>query len=183
MRTALFAAVLVFAGSACIIEAPAGDSKSAVDRARAAAPPVPPLQVKNGANLEDKIEVVGATVTPGAFLAGESVKVSAFFKVNQAIDKDYMIFVHVEDVDGKMERLNVDHHPGGGMYKTSMWKVGETVKDDFQVYIPPGSGARGINIYFGFWHPETDSRLKLLNPNDVRNDGSNRILLAQVPVK
>ncbi len=179
MRTALFAAALALSVTACIVEAPT-ESKSVSAPRLAAAPP--PLQVKNGANMDDKVEVVGATVAPGAFLPGESVKVSVFFKVNAAVEKDYMIFVHVEDVDGRMERLNVDHYPGGGMYRTTQWKVGETVKDDFQVYVPPGSGARGINIYMGMWHPETDSRMKIMNPEAVRNDGSNRMLLAQVPV-
>jgi hypothetical protein len=113
---------------------------------------------------------------------GEPARVSFFFKVIKPLSEDYIIFVHVEDPDGRMERMNVDHKPSGGIYPTTQWKAGETVKDDFTLYVPSGAQVRAINIWLGLWEPRTDTRLKLLNPELVRNDGKDRILLAQVPV-
>lgn len=166
--------------SACIVEAPGGASPN--ERRQAVVTQVPPLSVNSGANFEDKVELVGASVQPGRISAGDAVRVTAYFKVLKPLDEDYTVFVHVEDADGRMERLNADHRPAGGLYPTTQWKPGETVKDEFSVALPPGAQARAINLWTGFWEPKTDTRLQLKNPGAVRNDGRSRVLLAQVPV-
>ena len=182
MRRSSLLALLVPASllSACIVEAPGGASPN--ERRQAVVNQVPPLTVRNGANFEDKVELVGATVQPGRIAPGEGARVTAFFKVLKPLEEDYMIFVHLEDADGRAERLNVDHKPAGGLYPTTQWKPGETVKDEFVVYLPAGAPSRALNIWLGLWEPRTDSRLKLTNPQAVRNDGRDRVFLGQVPV-
>ena len=170
---------LAAAASSCIVPAP---SEKTAEKQQVKSNNSPPLEVRLGANLEDKVEIVGASVTPGRATPGESVKVTTFFKVLDTIPSDYMIFVHVEDVDGRMERLNADHAPIGGSYPTSQWKKGETLRDEFSVYLPPGVPSRGINILLGLWDQKTDQRMKLKNTDAVKNDGNNRILLVSVPV-
>jgi hypothetical protein len=179
MRSLFLCAVVC--SSACIIPAPS--TESAPERQRAVLPVAPPIQVKNGANLGDKVEISGMIITPGRVAPGESVKISVFYKVLDEMQIDYAVFAHIEDVDGKVERLNADHPPAGGQYPTSKWKKGETVQDDFQVYVPPAMNVRGLNILMGFWDPKTDARLPLKNPEAIRNDGQNRILVGQFPVQ
>jgi hypothetical protein len=173
--------LMLWAGlsAACIVPAPS--SEKAPERQKAAAPAAP-IEVRNGAIFEDKVELVGATLSPGRVAPGEALRVTAFFRVIEEIPDDYMIFVHVEDVDGKVDRLNADHSPVQGTYPTSKWKKGETVKDEFTIYVPPGMPVRGLNLLIGFWDPKTDQRMKLKNVDAVRHDNNNRILLAQVPV-
>jgi hypothetical protein len=175
----------VLCGS-CIVEAPGQPGKNAApvnpDKARAITGQVQPLQIKLGANMEDKLEILGATIQPGALVPGEQGKVTAYYKVLAPIEQDFMVFVHVEDPDGHMERLNVDHPPGGGARPTSQWAVGETIKDEYVVYVPTGSQVRGLMVWTGFWQPRTDARLKLKNVDQVKNDGNNRVMLAQIPV-
>ncbi len=171
---------LLLLGSACIVEAPGGASPE--ERRAATVAQVPPLAVNNGANLGGKVLLVGATIQPGRISPGDQARVTLYFKVLQAMEEDYLVFVHVEDVDGRMERMNVDHKPAGGLYATSQWKPGETVKDEFPIYLPSGAAPRELNIWLGLWEPRTDTRLKLTNPEAVRNDGRDRILLARVPV-
>ncbi|MFP2911030.1 hypothetical protein ACLESD_39545 [Pyxidicoccus sp. 3LFB2] len=183
MRLKLSSVVLpsvLLLGTACIVEAPGGASPQ--ERRAATVAQVPPLSLRNGANLGGKVELVGATVQPGRLTPGEQAKVTLYFKVLQPMEDDYLVFVHVEDVEGRMERMNVDHQPAGGLYATSQWKPGETVKDEFNVYLPAGASPRALNIWLGLWEPRTDSRLRLTNPEKVRNDGKDRILLGQVPV-
>ena len=165
--------------AACIVPAPS--SEKTPERQKVLAP-AQPIEVRNGANFEDKVELVGATLNPGRVAPGEALKVTAYFKVLDQMPDDYMIFVHVEDVDGRVDRLNADHAPMQGGYPTSKWKKGETVKDEFTIYVPPGMPVRGLNLLIGFWDPKTDARLKLKNVDAVRHDNNNRILLAQVPV-
>lgn len=173
--------LLCLSGAACIVEAPGGEKSAAPARSRVVVSQVPPLQVQTGANLEGKVEIVGASIQPGRVAPGESFKVTLFLKVLAEMEVDYMVFVHADDPDGKSDRLNADHKPAGGGYPTTQWKAGETIKDEFSVYVPPMAG-RGLNLYLGFWDPKTDARLKLSNPEKVRSDGNNRILIAQVPV-
>jgi hypothetical protein len=180
-RPSLLALAAVLAPlSACIVEAPGGASPN--ERRQAVVTQVPPLQVRGGANFDDRVELVGASVEPGRLTPGDAARVTVYFKVLKPLEEDYTIFVHVEDADGRMERLNIDHKPAGGLYPTTQWKAGETVKDEFIVGVPAGTSARTINLWMGFWEPRTDGRLALKNPQAVRNDGRNRILLMQVPV-
>lgn len=183
MRRSTLLALLVPASllSACIVEAPGGSSPN--ERRQAVVAQVPPLSVRNGANLEDKVELVGATVNPGRVSPGDATRVTVYFKVLKPLEEDYLVFVHVEDAEGRMERLNVDHKPAGGLYPTTQWKAGETVKDEFAFQLPAGAPARQLNLWLGLWDPKTDARLQLKNPDAVRNDGRSRILLVQVPVE
>ena len=178
MKRGLVWSVLLPLG-ACIVPAPS--SEKAPERQKVAAP-AQPIEVRNGAVFEDKVELVGATLAPGRVAPGEALRVTAYFRVLDQLPEDYMIFVHVEDVDGRVDRLNADHAPMQGAYPTSKWKKGETVKDEFTIYVPPGMPVRGLNLLIGFWDPKTDQRLKLKNVDAVRHDNNNRILLAQVPV-
>lgn len=178
MRFLLFCAVVC---SACIVPAPS--TESAPEKQKTVVANAPPLQLKSGANMGDKIEITGLVVTPGSVTPGEAVRITGFYKVLDDIPIDYSVFVHVEDVDGKVDRINADHPPAGGQYPTSKWKKGETVRDDFQVYVPPGMNVRGLNILMGFWDPKTDIRLPLRNLDAIRNDGQNRVMVGSFPVQ
>lgn len=193
----LLACVFVLSGcilSGCIVEAPGSDSEkgrtaeaSTTGPRTAASSPAgaqgaPAAVAKVGANFEDKVELLGATLQPGQVVPGEATRVTAYFKVTGKLTADYMVFVHVEDPDGRIERTNVDHKPVGGTRPTSQWQVGETIRDEFPLYVAPGSNLRAINVWIGLWDPKTDSRLKLKNTTQVRNDGKDRVLLATVPV-
>jgi hypothetical protein len=186
MRCLLLSSLLAVS---CIVPAPTSGSGGQQPQAGAQRPaqgtpatPAPPAEVRNGANFEDKVELVGATVAPSRAAPGEAVRITAFWKVLDEIPADYTIFVHVEDVDGRTDRLNADHQPANGTRPTSSWKKGETIKDDFTIYVPPQMQVRGLNVLIGLWEPKTDSRMKLKNPEAVRNDNNNRVLLAQLPV-
>ncbi|MGQ0504492.1 MAG: hypothetical protein ACT4TC_04165 [Myxococcaceae bacterium] len=162
----------------CIIDAPTGETPAT--RAKALVSNLPPVNIRNGAILDNKVEISGATLAPGKGAPGEPVKVTAYFRVLDDIDINYAVFVHVEDADGRVERSNVDHQPAGG--PTRQWKKGETIKDEFTVFVPANASVRALNLFIGLWDPATDARMKVSNPEAVRHDGNNRVLLAQLPV-
>jgi len=182
----LFLTVLLGCTAACIVEAPTSEGTQAQPAAAAPqprrGPPAPPAQVNSGAIFGDKVELQSVIINPSRGFPGEQVHVVANFRVIAALDVDYMIFVHVEDIDGKVDRINVDHAPGRGANPTTRWKVGEVVRDEFDIPIPPGMPVRGLSLVMGFWDPKTDARLPLTNPDKVRNDGRSRVFVAQFPV-
>lgn len=175
MRTPLFAALLLL--SACIVEAP---TKEGTQSSAPKPPQAPPAEVKSGANFGDVIELASVILNPSRGVVGEPVRVLANFKVLGKIDRDYMIFVHVEDVEGRVDRLNVDHAPRAK--PTSAWQPGEVVQDVFDIPIPPQMPVRGLSLVLGFWDPKSDTRLPIKNPEQVPNDGRDRLFVAKFPV-
>ena len=169
--------VLLLSLSACIVEAP---TKEGTVGAAPRLPPAPPQEFKSGANFGDAIELVSVVLSPSRGELGQPVRVLANFKVLSKIDRDYMIFVHVEDVDGKVDRLNVDHAPRAK--PTSQWVPGEMVQDVFDIPIPAGMPVRGLSLVLGFWDPKADQRLPIVNKDQVPNDGRDRLFVAKFPV-
>jgi hypothetical protein len=179
MRTVLLL-LLALALPACIIQAPTAEGSQPTGPGPRAGP-APAAEVRVGANFGDKVELVSAILNPSRAVAGEPVHVILNFRVLDVPDRDWYLFVHIEDVDGRVERYNVDHPPRAK--PTSQWVKGEVVRDEFDIPVPPGLQVRGINILLGFWDPKApDQRLVLRNKESVRNDGFNRILLAGIPV-
>jgi hypothetical protein len=39
-----------------------------------------------------------------------------------------------------------------------------------------------VNVFVGLWLPTTNARMKVRNPDAVRTDGNDRVLLVQLPV-
>ena len=163
--------------TACIVEAP---TKEGTQGAAPRLPPAPPQEFKSGANFGDVLELASVIVSPGRGETGQPVRVLANFKVTAKIDRDYMIFVHVEDVDGRVDRLNVDHAPR--LKPTSQWVPGEIVQDVFDIPIPAGMPVRGLSLVLGFWDPKTDQRLTIVNKDQVATDGRDRLFVAKFPV-
>jgi hypothetical protein len=177
MRRALALVPLLSLLPACIVEAPSSDKSGAVPSGpRAQVKPVP---VKNGAILGEVAELVGATFAPPSMTAGDPTRVVLVFRGIKPTNDDWQVFVHVEDAEGRGERLNADHPL---REPTSTWKAGQLVQDEFAVVLPAGWRARAVNVFVGLWLPRTNERMKVRNPESVRTDGNDRVLLVQLPV-
>jgi hypothetical protein len=163
-------AVLLCTG--CIVPAPSGESSPSA---------APPLVLPGGANFGGKVELVRVAYRPGRFSPGEPINASLTFRVLQTFSEDYLIFVHVEDGGGRVERRNLDHVPMGGTRPTRTWRPGELLVDEFNLEVPPGA-TRMINVWMGFWEASRDVRLPVTNPDRVRTDGHDRVLIGQIPL-
>jgi hypothetical protein len=162
----------------CIIEAPSGEP--AAERARASVRDVPTLSHPLNARFANQVEVLGANLLPPHFQPGGQTRVSLFLKVLAPLDRDYTLFVHAESPAGD-NRWLFDHAPTGG-YRTSQWRRGETLKDEFTVSIPASYTGGSVKLWFGFWDAKADSRLPVADSASVVSDGKHRVLLAEVPV-
>jgi hypothetical protein len=162
---------------ACIVEAPTSEKSGApVQSSRGQVKAVP---VKNGAVLGDLAELVGATFAPPSVSSGDTTRVVLVFRAIKPTQEDWQVFVHVEDAEGRGERLNADHPL---RTPTSAWKPGEVIQDEFALTLPPGWKSRAVNVFVGLWLPTNNARMKVRNPEAVRTDGNDRVLLVQLPV-
>jgi len=176
MRRTLVLVPLLTVLPACIVEAPSSSDKGAPQQPRSQVKAVP---VKNGAILGELAELVGATFAPPSVSPGDGTRVVLVFRAIKPTTDDWQVFVHVEDAEGRGERLNADHPL---RVPTSSWKAGELVQDEFLVTLPPGWKSRAVYVFVGLWLPGSNARMKVRNPETVRTDGNDRILLAQLPV-
>ena len=128
------------------------------------------------ANLEDKIEVLGMTVDKPKAAPGSRVVFTFYFRALENIDEDWQIFMHGDGVNN-VYRIHGDHYPAEGNYTTDLWQKGEIIADRLVKYVPLDAPFGRYDIWIGFYIGE--ARLKLKNPDDVPNDGSNRIKVGQ----
>ena len=179
MLRAAVLSLLVMSG--CIVEAPTGEP-APKERPRATSSTAKTTTVRSGANLGDQVELVAFSITPGELIPGEIAQAQLLLKALQVPDRDWQIFVHVEDGEGRSGRMNLDHSPAGGRHPSTQWKKGDMVRDEFTVPLPADLDASSLNFWVGLWDPKTDQRLTLKNKDAVRHDGKDRIMVANVPV-
>ncbi len=61
-------------------------------------------------------------------------------------DRDYTVFVHALDSSGQTVAY-ADQEPQKGNYPTSLWDVGEQIRDDHTLALPPGTYRMEVGLY------------------------------------
>ena len=112
------------------------------------------------ANFANQIELIGYDVTPSQ----NAIQLTLYWRARAATDRDYTVFVHALDVNGRII-AQVDRPPQDGNYPTSLWDAGEQVRDDYTLTLPPNSSAQRIVI--GLYRADTDERLPVADSDHV----------------
>ncbi|MGC4121712.1 MAG: hypothetical protein QM765_45475 [Myxococcales bacterium] len=144
-------------------------------------PPDSPVRTLR-ARFGDAVELVAVDFQPRQPKPGDAVNVAFYYRVVDETDDDWKIFVHVDNRGGQVDRINGDHWPAKDKYRTSNWKKGEVVRDDWTFRVPGYYQGEGLDLWTGFYMPGKDDRWPLTNKNEVQNDGQNRVLAATVVV-
>jgi 4-amino-4-deoxy-L-arabinose transferase-like glycosyltransferase len=130
------------------------------------------------AMFEDKIELVGydLELPHGAYVgAGESFKVTWYWRALHPIPGGFQIFLHV---DGQGQRLNGDHEAVDGKYPTRLWDTGDVVVDEQTLAVPANYRPGEYTMFIGFYAGET--RLRIV---EGPKDDSNRVPAGVVRVR
>jgi hypothetical protein len=107
--------------------------------------------------LGDEIELLGHMLE-----ASSPPALTLFWRAQEPVDEDYVVFVHVVDEQG-MVQAQQDGPPYGGMYPTTSWWPGQIIAD--RRAIPPL--AHGERLLVGMYDLATMQRLPT-----YRNDGT-----------
>ncbi len=105
--------------------------------------------------------------------------ITYYWKCLKEMDRNYVIFVHFTDKNGKIV-FQQDHKPLYGLYPTSNWKEGEIVKESYIVVVPENVKPGTYNIRIGLWYPPTGERLKV-SPKKY-DDGTNRAIIGNISI-
>ncbi|MCS7260534.1 MAG: DUF2723 domain-containing protein [Anaerolineae bacterium] len=110
----------------------------------------PPPAHRVDARLDDRMRLIGYTLTPGRVRAGDTVTLRLYWQPLQPLPHDYTSYVHVVDAQGNRIAQS-DHRPGGVYYPTSLWKPGEQLCD-VHTMTWPSTGQAGIyQIWTGMY--------------------------------
>ena len=105
-----------------------------------------------------------------AYRPGQTHPVFLRLQALNPVREDYALFVHFRD-EADAVVAQYDGLPGGGLWPTSQWPVGETRTERFDFFMPPDvpPGTRG-RIVMGLYHPWTWQRT--LWPGSAETEGS-----------
>ncbi len=109
-------------------------------------------QFSSDAILAEQVRVLGYD------LAREqnSLRVAVYWQSRAHLNRDYTTFVHLLDAHGDKIAQGNDHQVGGAFYPTSQWLVGETLRDEQIIPLPPNLALGDYRLVVGMY-AESDS--------------------------
>jgi hypothetical protein len=100
---------------------------------------------------------------PGMVQAGERLPLALFWRANQAIGHDYVVFVHLLDAhDAKVAQRDLP--PLEGSRPTSSWQAGELLRDDQDLPIPADTPAGRYRLVVGMYNAATFASINDAGP-------------------
>ncbi len=91
-----------------------------------------PPQFAANVTMADRLRMIGYDVArePGA------LRVAIYWQPSVKLDTNYASFIHLLDANGNKVAQGNDHQVGGEYYPSSMWNVGETLRDEQTIALP-----------------------------------------------
>jgi len=123
-------------------------------------------------------EVNGGSV-PAALQPGDSLRLVLYWRALAKMDRDYTVFVHLED---EAQRIwgQKDGEPQAGNYPTSLWDAGEVVRDERELTVAPDAPPGVYELTVGLYLVDSGERLPVTTA-EGRLLG-NHLVLGQVQV-
>lgn len=126
------------------------------------------------------VDILGADLPDHALSRGARATFTVYFSPRAPLDRDWQVFVHIDAKDGR-SRLNGDHYPAGGRYRTTLWRAGEVIADRFERVITPNLPAGDYDVWVGFYRG--DDRLPFRGGDRSVTDGDNRVRVGTIVVE
>jgi 4-amino-4-deoxy-L-arabinose transferase-like glycosyltransferase len=123
---------------------------------------------KQIAEFNHAIAMIGFDA-PETIKPGEDAAFTLYWQTLAEPGNDYTVFAHLLDPNGKIV-AQADHQPQDGQYPTSIWDIGEQIRDDFSIHIPSDLPAEEYRLEIGWYDVKTARRL-------ILNDGTDHIFL------
>lgn len=124
------------------------------------------------ATLGNAVQLRGADLPDAAVSRGARVTLKLHMGVMTPVAEDWQVFVHVDADEGGF-RINADHWPLRGNYRTTLWQRGEFIVDTFDVLVPTTAPAGSYTVWVGLYRG--DERLPFSGGDRGATDGDNRI--------
>jgi hypothetical protein len=114
-----------------------------------AKPPLTSADVPAGTPVElgDGIRLVAHPIK----LANGALRVTLYWQASQMPSQNYSVFLHLSDKDRISAAEDIiaqsdSQNPVYGWYPTAKWGVGEIVREDYELVVPPGKTPRLLDV-------------------------------------
>ncbi|MCI0476981.1 MAG: DUF2723 domain-containing protein [Anaerolineales bacterium] len=112
-------------------------------------------QKASSAVLADRVRALGYDVAREANV----LRVAIYWSPLAKLERDYTTFVHLLDARGNKIAQGNDHQVGGAFYPTTLWDVGETLRDEFVIALPPNLAPGDYRLFIGMYSQPDDQML------------------------
>ena len=127
----------------------------------------------------DLVRLTGYTIEPETPAPGQSPRLTLNWQALAPVPDDYTVFVHLRHPAGG-NVAQADHRPLDNLYPTSLWPVGETIRESSNnLFLPSDLPPGHYDLWTGLYLLETGQRLPLQNDTS----GENAVKLGVLRVK
>ncbi len=106
----------------------------------------PPRYASN-ALFADRVRVIGYD----AARESSALRVAIYWQPRVKLERNYTTFVHLLDARGDKIAQGNDHQVGGEFYPTSFWEIGETLRDEQTITLPPDIASGTYRLLVGMY--------------------------------
>jgi hypothetical protein len=115
----------------------------------------PPPDTQTDVEFGGQMRLLGYDLQPQG---SDSLQLTLHWQATAPPDRDYTVFVHVEDAAGQILSQH-DAPPGGPFFSTATWLPGQTVLDTHPLTVPAGARPGGCHLVVGVYYQPTNERL------------------------
>jgi hypothetical protein len=116
----------------------------------------------------DMVRLTGYTVEPEKPAPGQPVRLTLYWQALVPMPQDYSVFVHLREPGGG-NVTQADHRPLGNLYPTTVWPVGETIRETSDLFLPLDLPPGDYDLWVGLYLLETGERLPVQNDTSGEN--------------
>ncbi len=144
------------------------DERAVADLAEARSQLQPSLDVQLDENiLGDSLSLPGYNIRPTSLQAGDAASITLWWQTAASMEMDYTAFIHILRPDGQV-LVQEDRLLRSGNRPTSRWRVGEVVRDEYQLTLPPDAEPAQYVVTTGVYYWRTGERLPVWDGNGQR---------------
>jgi hypothetical protein len=112
---------------------------------------LPKITITANPIITETISLLGYDLQPTSIKSGDSITVTLHWQLTQPLTLNYSSYVHLVNRDDQ-GLTQSDHRPGGDYYPSSLWQVGEVLRDQHHLVIPanlpPGRYRLRAGLYY-----------------------------------
>ncbi len=123
------------------------------------------------AKFGDTITLLGGEIVQEKVLAGDWLRFSLKWQVEQPTDADLTVFTQLLSPEGQVWGQR-DNLPGGGWYALSLWQPGRPVIDHYAFQLQPDAPPGMYRLIAGLYRSDTLERLPVENGGDFIEIGT-----------
>ncbi len=125
---------------------------------------LPDMQYTVGANLGDRVELLGYDLASDTVRPGQVVSCTLYWRALQVMSHNYTVFNHLVAGDGQTWG-QWDNQPQRGTSPTTRWVPGQIVVDPYQIPVSPDAPPGRVDLHVGMYDLHTMIRLPVHDEN------------------